>query len=188
MTLESRRRMSEIAKKDGRRPPSRKGIKHTEEWKRNMSKKMIGRIYSEETIKKRIASVRRGSDCHFWKGGITPLRISIRQSFEYRQWRSEIFARDDFACQECGERGGKINADHIKSFSLILADNNIKILKDAQGCKELWDLNNGRTLCENCHKETDNFGGKAKGWQESDEVPGWGVTKDRFDEFIRELA
>ena len=26
-----------------------------------------------------------------------------------------------------------------------------------------------------------------KGWKMADEVPGWGVTKDRFDEFIGEL-
>ena len=26
-----------------------------------------------------------------------------------------------------------------------------------------------------------------KGWIEADEVPGWGVTKDRFGEFINDL-
>ena len=186
MTLESRRKMSEAAKKDGRKPPSRKGIKHTEEWKKNMSKKLKGRVFSEETIKKRIASVRRGSDCHFWRGGITSLKILIRQNFKYRQWRLGIFERDDFVCQECGARGGRLNADHIKSFSLILNENNIKKLEDALKCKELWDLDNGRTLCEECHKKTDNYGRKeqfrnqkyTKGWQEAEEVPGWEKTKD----------
>ena len=188
MTLESRRKMSEAAKKDGRKPPSRKGIKHTEEWKKNMSKKLKGRVFSEETIKKRIASVKRGSDCHFWKGGITPLVISIRQSYDYRKWRTCIFERDDFICQYCGTKGGKINADHIKSFRKILYENNIKTFEEALNCKELWDINNGRTLCEKCHRETDNFGSKGrisyqkytKGWQETDEVPGWG----KFEELL----
>ena len=39
--------------------------------------------------------------------------------------------------------GGKLNADHIKPFSLF---------------PELrFDLNNGRTLCVECHKKTDTY-------------------------------
>jgi len=160
MSPESRRKMSEAAKKDGRIPPSRKGIKHTEEWKKNMSKKMMGRTFSEETIKKRIASVRRGPNCHFWKGGITPLVILIRQSYDYRQWRTSVFERDNFSCRLCGTRGGSINADHVKSFSKILNENNIRSFEEASNCEELWDIDNGRTLCEECHRKTNNFGKK----------------------------
>lgn len=29
-------------------------------------------------------------------------------------------------------------------------------------CEELWDLNNGRTLCIDCHKKTETWGGKTK--------------------------
>ena len=169
---ETRRKMSEAAKRDGRRPPSRKGIKHTEEWKRNNSELMKGRTFSEETMQRKIASVRRGVDCHFWKGGITPLKLLIRQSFKYRQWRSRIYERDNFICQECGGSGGRLNADHIKSFSLILEENNIKTLEDAKECNELWDLGNGRTLCEDCHKQTDNFGRKGRvSYQQSEVIP-----------------
>lgn len=29
--------------------------------------------------------------------------------------------------------------------------------EDALMCEEFWNLNNGRTLCKNCHKLTDNY-------------------------------
>jgi hypothetical protein len=42
-------------------------------------------------------------------------------------------------------------------FSEILKEYNVKTLDDAHKCKELWDINNGRTLCINCHKLTDTY-------------------------------
>ena len=36
----------------------------------------------------------------------------------------------------------------------------IKSLQDAINCKELWEINNGITLCPKCHQSTYNFGGK----------------------------
>ena len=198
MSMESCRKMREAAREDGRMPPSFKGKKHSEETKRKISKSEQGKVDSEETKKRRIASARSGEDNYFWKGGITPLRLLIKQNCKYRQWRSEVFTRDDFTCQVCGQRGGAINADHIKSFSLILDENNIKTVENALACEELWNINNGRTLCEECHRKTDNFGSKGRisyqkakkrkdlfrnqkytiGWTEAGEVPGWGNTKE----------
>jgi len=93
----------------------------------------------------------RKEDTPNWKGGITPLTLTIRHSFEYRQWRSDIFTRDDFTCQKCGKRGIKIVAHHIKRFSLIFEENKIKTLEQARICEEFWNINNGITLCKECH-------------------------------------
>jgi len=60
----------------------------------------------------------------------------IRSSFEYNLWRSAIFTRDSFTCQECGNKGYLI-AHHIKPFSLFP--------------KLRLDINNGITLCKKCH-------------------------------------
>lgn len=112
---------------------------------------------------KGLKGIGAGDKSHFWRGGITPLVIQIRRCFEYRQWRSDVFTRDKFTCIWCGDkRGGNLNADHIKPFALIIKENNIKNLFQAEKCAELWNINNGRTLCENCHKLTSTFGEKAK--------------------------
>jgi hypothetical protein len=87
-----------------------------------------------------------------WKGGITPLKQLIRHSFKYRLWRSDIFTRDNYICQNCGKRGGNVNTHHIKPFVLIMDENKIKTFEQAMNCEELWNINNGITLCEKCHK------------------------------------
>jgi 5-methylcytosine-specific restriction endonuclease McrA len=89
----------------------------------------------------------------------TPLTKAIRKCFKYRQWRSDVFERDDYTCQFCGVRGSVVlNADHIKPFALILNENSIATFEQSQACEELWNINNGRTLCEPCHKSVGTHG------------------------------
>jgi len=96
-----------------------------------------------------------GSKHWNWQGGITPLVQQIRHCFKYRQWRSDIFTRDDFTCVLCGKRGGWIEADHYpKKFSDIFHENDIKTFEQALECEEFWNINNGRTLCRKCHNIT----------------------------------
>jgi hypothetical protein len=103
-------------------------------------------------------SARTGERSWAWKGGITPLTKQIRHCFKSRQWRSDIFARDDFTCVLCGERGGEINADHYPVlFSEIFQNNKITSLEEALICEEFWNINNGRTLCVPCHKAETAF-------------------------------
>lgn len=108
----------------------------------------------------------KGEKHHFWRGGISDLRDLIRHSYKYRQWRSDVFTRDNYTCQICLARSGNgrrvdLNADHIKLFAAIMADNNIKTFDEAMECEEMWNINNGRTLCWECHRKTDSFGTKA---------------------------
>ena len=79
---------------------------------------------------------KRGEITSNWKGGINPINLSIRTSFEYQIWRKKIFERDDYVCQICGERGGNLRANHIKKFSDYPE---LRLIE-----------NNGITLCKNC--------------------------------------
>lgn len=108
----------------------------------------------------RQAQRQRGSCSHFWKGGITEANKLVRSMFEYKLWREAVFARDNWTCQMCGKRGCYLHADHIKSFSSILEENNIRTVEDALSCALLWDISNGRVLCVPCHKTTETFVGR----------------------------
>ena len=122
----------------------------------------LGHKHTNEARRK-ISEGHKGDKARSWKGGITPINNQIRHCFKMRQWRSDVFTRDDFTCQECGERGGELQAHHIKSFSQIIEENNIKTLEDAEKCEELWNINNGVALCKDCHSLTDSYGNDRRG-------------------------
>ena len=86
-----------------------------------------------------------------WQGGISILNLEIRLSDKYKIWRSRVFERDNWTCQTCQKRGN-IEAHHKKQFSKIIQENNIRTMIKAINCKELWDVENGVTLCKECHK------------------------------------
>ena len=92
-----------------------------------------------------------------WNKGMgnKSLNQRIRSSKKYQEWRSQIFERDNWTCQTCRLRGCSLEAHHSpKEFSQILKENNIKTFDEAMNCIELWDISNGVTLCEDCHKLT----------------------------------
>ena len=135
------------------------GKKRTEESKRKQSETRIARKIKASDKLKFINSQRKGPKNNKWKGGITPLVMRIRHCPQYRQWRDDIFHRDNYKCQECGDRGGNghtvyLEAHHIKDCSKIMEEYNIKTFEDALMCYELWNINNGLTLCDKCQNKT----------------------------------
>ena len=145
------------------------GIKH------NCSKGLILKLLRSSGVKMRKAAPPKGripwnkgkrnplwvgKNNPNWKGGITPLIVRIRRCFEYKQWVQTILERDNYTCQFCKKRGGNLQADHYpKMFCDVISDNKIKTFQKALDCKELWSLENGRTLCIPCHKTTFKFKG-----------------------------
>lgn len=111
-----------------------------------MPRQIVERLAKERTGKP--AWWKKGELNYFWRGGKTPEILAERMSLKYKNWRRSIFERDNFTCLWCGQRGGKLNADHIKSFTHFP--------------KLRYDLSNGRTLRVSCHTKTDTFGGKSR--------------------------
>jgi len=117
-----------------------------EETKKKLSLSLKGRKKSQETRKK-MSEANKGDKCHFWKGGVAPQNKILRMSVEYKLWREAVFKRDNWTCIWCGFKG-YVQADHIKPFALY---------------PELrFSIDNGRTLCVDCHKTTHTFGGRTK--------------------------
>lgn len=95
----------------------------------------------------------RGEKNNFWKGGITPIHQQIRTSAEYRDWRIKVLKRDNYTCVLCGNNGITLQVDHIKPFAYFPE---LRLVID-----------NGRTLCVPCHKNTETYAGKVFKYQES---------------------
>jgi len=147
-----------------------KDKKHSDESKLKMSQS------AKKTFSNGRISWQKGKKCpqlsgknsHCWKGGITELYNMIRNSFENKQWRNEIYRRDNYTCQDCFKRGNNLEAHHKYRFSYILRDflneyNQFSPTEDKETLvrlsityKPFWDIDNGETLCQSCHRKTFN--------------------------------
>ncbi len=124
-----------------------KGRKHTEEAKKKISQSHKGKpSYIKGKTYKEVGRVPKliGEKNPAWKGGITPINEKIRRSPEYILWRKAVFERDNYICVWCKATKVFLEADHIKPFALY---------------PELrFAIDNGRTLCRECHKKTETYG------------------------------
>lgn len=158
VSKDTRRKMSEA--KQGVTPWN-KGV---EMWKdREHPRGTLGMTFdkppvSDET-KKKLSESHKGleypahqGEKHWnWQGGISSENDRVRNSGKYKRWREQVYERDDYTCQICGVRGGSLHADHIIPFSVDK--------------EKRFDVDNGRALCEECHRQTDTYGVKALNYE-----------------------
>jgi len=66
-------------------------------------------------------------------------RIIDRGYSEYNDWRTEVYKRDKYICQKCKQNSNNLVAHHIFPYSQF---------------KEIrLNIDNGITLCRNCHND-----------------------------------
>lgn len=96
--------------------------------------------------------------CHQEKNNISSEKQLIRGSIEYKNWRNEVFKRDNYVCQKCFIPNQKLlNAHHKDGF---------------HWCDEKrLDVDNGVTLCIDCHEDFHSSFGN------------WYNTLTQFDEW-----
>lgn len=104
-----------------------------------------GKHWSKET-KKKISASRQNIKLKEWKGFISPERKRLYFTKEYQNFRSSVFQRDNWTCQTCGKRGCYLEVHHIKEW--------------CNYPEQRFDVNNGVTLCQDCHNLTKKGRGK----------------------------
>ena len=112
------------------------GKTHTEETKTRIKNSCKGQKRTMATRIK-MSKAMSGNKSPRWKGGISKEYYILRHSLKFKLWRESVFKRDNYTCQDCGERGGVLHPHHIKEFSKFP--------------KLRFELSNGKTLCKDCH-------------------------------------
>ena len=87
-------------------------------------------------------------------------RVKNRDLIENINWRNLIFKRDNYKCKICENK--KIEAHHLNSYTNYP--------------QERFNINNGITLCKDCHKSYH----KTKGYKNA--------TKEKYEEYINEVS
>jgi hypothetical protein len=139
-------------------PEISKSLKGNKPWNKGKSMKS----YPQCGFKKKHLTYKGCEKTQFKKGirpenyidGRTKFATMLRNIKQYQEWRSDIFERDNWTCQTCQKRGCYLEVHHLKELVKILRENNIKTFDEARKCQELWNRNNGVTLCRDCHNLT----------------------------------
>jgi hypothetical protein len=93
----------------------------------------------------------------------TPLlKLRIRNTTQYLNWRIAVLKRDNFACKIChasvkDNKSLRLEVHHPKAFDEICNENNISTIEQALECKELWNVKNGVSVCYKCHKDVEKL-------------------------------
>lgn len=140
-----------------------KGKKPTEETRKKLSQNnaryWLGKKRLDMTGEKNWNYGKYGSQhTRYQENKLSSLRKIIRNSEKYRQYKRMVLERDKFTCIMCKRKSVYLELDHYpKGFSELLKQNNIINIDEALNCENLWNINNGRTLCQSCHEKTENF-------------------------------
>ena len=125
------------------------GSTRSEETKRKMSMSM-SRWCAENPERVRARGRKTRGPSHYkWNGGSTRLNTSIRGMREHRRWMDATKERDG-RCMRCAGVEN-LESHHIIGLAVLISMYGIKNREQARNTPELWDLNNGITLCRMCH-------------------------------------
>lgn len=104
----------------------------------------IGTKMSKESRRKMSVAKKgkyTGAENPNWKGAEITDEVRERRSYKAKVWRQECLTRDKFTCTVC-ESKKNLHVHHILPF--------------ATHPDRRWDINNGQTVCANCHEKIHN--------------------------------
>ena len=104
----------------------------------------IGTKMSDESRRKMSVAKKgkyTGAENPNWRGAEITDEVRERRSYNAKVWRQECVTRDEFTCTVCGSQEN-LHVHHILPF--------------ATHPDRRWDINNGQTVCSNCHEKIHN--------------------------------
>jgi len=109
-------------------------------WGNKISKGKKGKRTSIKT------EFKKGNKHPNWKGGISSLNEKLRKSLRFKEWREQVFKRDNYTCQNpnCKFCKGILHTHHIVPVAECIQLDYINLI---------FDVNNGLTLCKQCHSK-----------------------------------
>jgi hypothetical protein len=116
-----------------------------EETKRKIGESNKGKKRTEE-FKRNISRKFSGKKGNGWIDGRASLNLLVRKGLDSRLWREKVFKRDNWVCQKCKIKGIYLHPHHIQNFS--------------QYPELRFKIDNGITLCKDCHMEFHNLYGR----------------------------
>lgn len=118
------------------------------EMKEKMRLSLLGKKMPPRSLehRRRLSVANSGERGSNWQGGKVKINKILRKGIDFKNWRANVFGRDNWVCQKTGGRGGKLHPHHIFSFS---DNDSIRF--------ETW---NGITLSELSHREFHKLYGK----------------------------
>jgi hypothetical protein len=84
-------------------------------------------------------SLRGKNHFNYKKGEFIGGKTRDRGRTEYSNWRRSVFERDSYTCQRCKVKNCFLEAHHIEPW--------------ATNISKRYEVDNGLTLCKNCHKQ-----------------------------------
>lgn len=158
MTTEQRKKMSQskigVLNPRYGKPGTCLGQKHSPEAIQKIKEARASQIITVEHRRKISSSLklaykenRKSKKSLSWYiDGRNEGNLQVKKSLEYKLWKTAVFERDNYTCQDCKVRGGELQGHHIKPQSVF---------------PELrFAIDNGITLCRTCHLKTDTWGMK----------------------------
>ena len=128
----------------------RAGYSHREDSKRKASESHKAFCAANPDAVAARGEKTRGEAHYLWNGGSSKLNDSIRRMTENRKWMDAIKARDGH-CTRCGSEQA-LESHHKTGLAALIERLGITSREDArQHAAELWNLDNGVTLCQPCH-------------------------------------
>jgi hypothetical protein len=136
---------------------------------KNIVLRSLEKIVKEELFKNRTNDViydskdNRSVNLNLPTPPISPLlKLKIRNTTKYLNWRISILKRYGFTCKLChtsvnDNKSLRLEVHHPKSFDEIFKENNVSTVEQALGCEELWSMTNGVSICYRCHKDVEKL-------------------------------